>query len=500
MGRNIYFLFGWEETHYLHQLSKLLLEFDTVDSVGGIVNHERYYDFLREQDDVDYEVLHCVPHVHRCLEKQPLDRERLDAIEEEFGCPSLWPFLLADRDYVNYDHGRAIRLIQQWFDFYLKVFDDFQPDVYLGYAVAASYTWMPYYLTHELGGTAISWKTLRVGDQYGLMVNDPLDSFPRVHSLFRKFRRGEESLDAYPDARERADQFLAEFREEGTRPGYFSTDDTGRSPLGVARQAVEKPLRLLRYAAMYHVDTDVFGPNYVYGDFRKDSPTQRVKEHLQSAYRRFRVDYADPFESPREDEPFVFFPLHLQPEASTMLLAPLYLDQPSVVQKVAHSLPIEYKLYVKEHPSMIGRRPISYYEQFEDLSNVRLIHPRVDSHRLIQNSDLVTTITGTAGLEALFFKTPALTFGETHYNEMEMVFQSDDPNRLASQIDTAITDYEHDEKELRQYLTAVFERGFQIPGGDFASSAEGATERAQALLPELKPYIEDETAVSVTRE
>jgi len=223
---------------------------------------------------------------------------------------------------------------------------------------------------------------------------------------------------------------------------------------------------------------------------------QRVKAHLQSGYRRLRVDYADPFESPQPDEPFVFFPLHLQPEASTMLLAPLYLDQPSVVRTVAPSLPLGHTLYVKEHPNMIGRRPIAYYEQFEDLSNVRFIHPRVDSHELIRESDLVTTSTGTAGLEALFFRTPTLTFGDTHYNELDMVFESGDPSSLATQIDTAIRDYEHDETELRQYLTAVFEEGFRIPGGDFASSAEGAQKRADALFPQLKPYVADERAVS----
>jgi len=500
MGRNVYILFGWEETYYLHELAQSILESDAVDSVAGIVNHERYYEFLQQQDDIEYESLHCVPQVHRELSERPLDSERLAKLEGKYGDSTLWRFALADRDYVKYEHERVQKLIQQWFDFYLDVFSEVQPDVYLAYGVAASYTYIPYHLTREFGGTAISWKTLRVGDRYGLMVDDPMDSFPRVHSLFRRFERGDEATESYPDARAEAERFLAEFREEGKRPGYFSTDERGRRPLALAREAATKPARLLRYAVRYHIDTDLLGPNYIHGDFRKDPPSQRVKDHLQSAYRRFRVDHADPFEPPREDEPFVFFPLHLQPEASTMLLAPMYLNQPSVVRTVARSLPIGHKLYVKEHPSMIGRRPLSYYDRFEDLTNVRLIHPRVDSHDLIRDCDLVTTITGTAGLEALFLRTPALTFGGAHYNEMDMVFQSDNPDRLASQIHDAIHEYEHDEQELRQYLTAVFEKGFRIPGGDFASSPEGANERARALLPELRPYIEGEATMSVTRE
>lgn len=500
MGKNVYLLFGWEETYYVHELAKSLLELDAVDGVGGIVNHQRYHDFLREQDEIKYDVLHCIPEVHRELSERQLSEQRLKHIEEAYGSHSLWRFVLADRDYVNYDHKRAKQMIQQWFDFYLNVFDEFHPDIYLAYGVAAAYTWIPYHLTHELGGTAISWKSLRVGGRYGLMVNNPHDSFPRIWKRFDAFKTGTESREDYIDASVAAEEFLSEFREDGTRPSYFSTSSDNQSIISKLTSAGEKPFKLLRYSLLYHINTDLFGPNYVYNDFRKDPPLERVENHLRTAYRGLRMDYGNLFEEPQADEQFTIFPLHLQPEASTMLLAPMYLDQPAIVRQISRSLPLNYKLYVKEHPNMVGRRPLSYYERFSDLPNVKLIHPNADSHKLVKQSDLVTTITGTMGLEALFFQTPVLTLGNPHYSRMEMVFEGGDPDSLAGEIRTALTEYEHDEEELRQYLTAIFAEGFDIPGGDFASSADGATDRAEALFSELKPYIEGQKEAPVTRE
>lgn len=491
MGQNIYLLFGWEETYYLHELCKLLKQQDNVGDIGGIVNHEKYYNFLKRQDELEYDTLHCIPKVHNQLTEQPLKKARLSEIEDKFGCPNLWPFLLADRDYVTYNHNEAMRLIQQWFDFYLTVFEEFEPDIYLGYAVAAAYTWIPYHLTHELGGTAISWKSLRVGGRYGLMVNNPHDSFPRIWKRFAAFKTGTESREDYLDASVAAEEFLSEFREDGTRPSYFSTSSNSQSIISKLTSAGEKPFKLLRYSLLYHMNTDLFGSNYVYNDFRKDPPLERVGNHLRTAYRGLRMDYGNLFEEPETDEKFAIFPLHLQPEASTMLLAPMYLDQPSIVRQIARSLPLNYKLYVKEHPNMVGRRPLSYYERFSDLSNVKLIHPDVDSHKLVKQSDIVTTITGTMGLEALFYQTPVLTLGDPHYSRMEMVFEGGDPDAFDDQIHTALTNYEHDEEELLQYLTAIFTEGFEIPGGDFASSTEGATDRAKALLPELRQYVEN---------
>jgi len=483
---NAYFLFGWQETYYINEIAKRLQDHEAVDKIGGLSNHERYHEYLLEQDDVEYDVLHSIPRIHDQISDRPLNRDRLKEIEQEYGNPSLWPYVLVDRQYISYDHHDQQRLIQHWFDFFLDLFDEFEPDLYLGYGVAASFTWIPYVLTRELGGTAISWKSVRVRNRYDLEVNDAQDRF-RFHSLFKRFEEGVESPDDYPEARADAASFLEEFRTEDVRPSYFSTPDTGID-LDTVRSTLALPYKAVRYYARKNFRS--VGPNYMTDDFRVESTRDLAAERVNRAYRKARIKYTDVFDEPDPDDNFVLFPLHVQPEAATMLLAPMYIDQPALVKQIARSLPIGHKLYVKEHPNMLGERSLSYYDRFDDLTNLKLIHPLVDAHRMIRESDMVTTIAGTAGLEALFLETPVMAFGKVHYDVMDMVYDGGDPDDIADCIYHGLHEYEHDEAELRRYLTAMFAESFDIPGSDFASSDRGAVERAEAIYPEIEPYLE----------
>lgn len=117
-----------------------------------------------------------------------------------------------------------------------------------------------------------------------------------------------------------------------------------------------------------------------------------------------------------EKEKFAYFPLQMQPEMTTSVLAPYYPDQISLVKNIAQSLPIGYYLYVKEHNSMgifYNWRKISYYKQILDMPNVKLIHPRVKSSLLLQNCKIVLTINGSVSYEALFYKKPVIVFANT---------------------------------------------------------------------------------------
>ena len=72
---------------------------------------------------------------------------------------------------------------------------------------------------------------------------------------------------------------------------------------------------------------------------------------------------------------------------STMVYARFYLNQISVIENLSKSIPVGYKIYVKEHPSMIGRRNRDYYNQIKILPNVKLIDPFIDSNILLKNLD-----------------------------------------------------------------------------------------------------------------
>ena len=51
-------------------------------------------------------------------------------------------------------------------------------------------------------------------------------------------------------------------------------------------------------------------------------------------------------------------------------------------------------------------RDQSFYKDIIKLQNVKLVHPSVNPRDILEKCDLVTTIAGTVGLEALFFEKP----------------------------------------------------------------------------------------------
>ena len=138
-----------------------------------------------------------------------------------------------------------------------------------------------------------------------------------------------------------------------------------------------------------------------YGRTKSRVLTKALINILKTKIRGYFID-KNFVRNPSFIEPFVFFPLHQEPERSLLLSAPFYTNQYEAIKNIIKSLPIGYKLFIKEHPAMKARhwRKISQYKEIMGLPNVVMIHPSVNSKELIKKSSLVITISGTASFEA----------------------------------------------------------------------------------------------------
>ena len=124
-------------------------------------------------------------------------------------------------------------------------------------------------------------------------------------------------------------------------------------------------------------------------------------------------------------EKFVYFPLQLEPERTLFIPAPYYSNQLEVIRNIARSLPVDYKLYVKEHPmqSVLGWRSTSDYKTIMDLANVELINTNFSNKVLLDKCSLVITISGTLGLEAAYHGKPSMVFSDTIFSELPSVYK-----------------------------------------------------------------------------
>lgn len=121
--------------------------------------------------------------------------------------------------------------------------------------------------------------------------------------------------------------------------------------------------------------------------------------------------------------PFVFFPLHLEPEATTQVYSNFYEDQLQVIQSLSKALPVSWMLAVKEHPNMKNKRSLSFYKTLDRMPNVALIRSDEPSWKLIKDCCLVATLSGTSGLEASVIGKPVLVFGEPGWGYSPTVTQ-----------------------------------------------------------------------------
>ncbi|MEM2159916.1 MAG: hypothetical protein QXN55_03065 [Candidatus Nitrosotenuis sp.] len=157
--------------------------------------------------------------------------------------------------------------------------------------------------------------------------------------------------------------------------------------------------------------------------------------------------------------PFVYFPLSIDEELTLLHYAPFFTNQIEVIRHIAKSLPIDYRLYVKDHIHAVfrGWRDIGQYKEMSDIPNVTLIHPSYPSNDLVKNSKLVITIRGTASLDAAYENKPSIIFGDMAHDMLPSVYKvkalDDLPKLIRTALNTPV-----DPIYIKKYLKLISER------------------------------------------
>lgn len=173
------------------------------------------------------------------------------------------------------------------------------------------------------------------------------------------------------------------------------------------------------------------------------------------------------------DQNFIFYPLHLEPEKTLLLDAPFFTNQLEVIRNIAKSLPIGYKLLVKEQSAMVTRswRDISWYKQLMEIPNVILIHPSLPPDELLQKCSLVITINGSAGFDAAFFGKPSIVFKDVLYSRLSCVTVLKNIEHLPQEIRN-ILDTKPDPHELNEFLNLLENNSFKFEWNKFTSNVQ----------------------------
>ncbi len=121
--------------------------------------------------------------------------------------------------------------------------------------------------------------------------------------------------------------------------------------------------------------------------------------------------------------PFVYFPLHLQPELTTSAIGDEYADQLLALEKLAKWLPGTVSIFAKENPKQSHRwREPEFFRRLQKVPRLKLVPTETSTYQLLENCLFAATISGTVGWESISGGKPVLVFGRPWYLTLPGVF------------------------------------------------------------------------------
>ena len=316
------------------------------------------------------------------------------------------------------------------------------PDIVFSYAVAGA----PAVALAELcGARGISFCRMtptRIGDKH--IVDTDLAG--RQASIARRFERARDGREPFSlSALDEARQHVEAFRAKPVQPGYVRRAEPPR----LFRELLFLPFHCLKTLARGH------------------SPaidTARLFFKCWIAWRRMFARRKWFSSSDALPSSFIYFPLHVDPEASTMVLSPWHTDQLAVIEALAKAAPAHMHIVVKEHPPMLGRRPRGFYRQIATMPRVMLLAPDHSTFDLVKRAALTAVITGTAAWEAVLLGKPALIIGDSPFLPIAagLVYE---PNltQLPKAINTTLSLPPASQELLALYIAAATAESFDMP-------------------------------------
>ncbi len=374
--------------------------------------------------------------------KESVDYAFLEEMENRYGIPNLYLFWEGVRNYAGYDHYNALKMLEGIFREYLDLivkenFDFAIMDVF------------PASLPNLVISSILDQKSTpfyflipsRIENKF-LIVRGIDDKYHSIDAVFDLLKQ----RDLTGEEREAAEKFVSRYYQ---KKRYLSTSEKavhGKRDISFAR---------LKRGVGAFIDSSRYG--ILKKSYRRHSSWSPVFHFMQKArdvIRKRYLRYSKLFQEPVDGDKYVLFLLHKQPEATTFVKSPFYMDQRYLIEVAAKSLPIGYSVYVKPHHNDFGSLPLSYYKEMVCRPNVRMLKTHLNSQELVKKSAAVITISGTVGWEGIILGKPVITFGRVFYNYFDQVIHVRDITELPHILKEAIFNFTPDRELMLKYVSA----------------------------------------------
>lgn len=389
-------------------------------------NEHTYYEFKKLVPDIKlYDVKDVCEQFIEGLSKSdsPMDMEYLEMIEREYThYKNLNMQLMSSQMNTRHYHYRMYWKVTSyaenlyWLELNYKkiigLLEEFQPDFIIDMDNAELQRTIMCEVAYKKKIPCMTIEYSKLGYYKFVSFQNAFGIDPYFVNLFNE-------LKALPDEElKEGIEYVENYRKENT---IMNKEFAGSVTSKYERDSLIWIARVMHGKFEYFYDMDIRKHNL---KLKKKCPmiyapsSQVIRYYFEEEFKkRYLYGKNKYFENPVEGENYVYMPLHLIPESSVFVKASYYVDECNLIEQISKSLPIGWKLYVKEHQAMLGERSFKFYKKVAQLHNVRVVQINYfkDPKPWIMNAKGVITITGTAAYEAALLGKKSIVFGDVPF-------------------------------------------------------------------------------------
>lgn len=383
-------------------------------------------------------------HDHIIKGKKP-DVSYLKSFEEKYGI-NLWMLAYNERiffqfnEYYEFTTEEILSILEQECRLFENIIDEIKPDFLVTRITGLHHHHLFYELCRMKGVRVLMRRPSRFG--YKCIISETPDKIDHGQKSIAKHNRSLLELENY----------LKKF-------DYFKQGKEYQAKFQHSQwQKCKAALQFLLIAKNTNTKT-----HYTY--YGRSKLKVFVKEIIFSLKKRYREFFIEKnlTKNTENESPFIYFPLHVEPERVLLIGSPFYTNQLEIITNIVKSLPVGYKLFVKEHPLMSTRgwRKISFYKELNALPNVKVIHPSIIPEEMIKKSSLVISISGTSSLEAAFYGKPSIALTNVTNSPISSIYNLNSIENLPSAIRLSLKTNVN-LSELNDYVDLVETSSFEF--------------------------------------
>lgn len=163
-------------------------------------------------------------------------------------------------------------------------------------------------------------------------------------------------------------------------------------------------------------------------------------------------------------EQYVFYPLHSEPEIALSLYGREHQNQIETLRRIGQSLPLGWRLIVKEHPRSLGYRSSGWYRRLLEIPNIYFADPITHPFYWIEKSKAVVTVSGFVGFEALAIGKPVVVLGDVAYSMLPgtMLRTVESMSDFGEQLLDLIKNFSNDRHALTAFIAGCMSEGVAV--------------------------------------